>query len=393
MSQMLRTSREVRRSGSAGPKRRPSSKPPVEISAPADAGASVAEAEPVDIGAIEAVEAASVFEPPAPTPPTPVPSLDDIEPIEVEIDEEPVPSPTAPAQRPEEEVYQELVDAAEHVFAAAGEGAAPTEGTIIAALRRALEQLREGDVLLAETVRQRRSSETWPERAANAAVLAVRLGMEVKYDERRCLALGLCALMHDLGMTQIPDKQLNSQKFSDEQRQLLHQHPVESQKMVTAFGPAFTWIGKIVVQVHERHDGSGYPHGLKGDQIHEMARILGLVDTYEAMAHPRADRQARVTYNALKEIIDLRNSLFERKLIKALIHIVSIFPLGSLVKLNNGEIGRVIGTSRLHPTRPTLEILIDPRGRQLEDPRQINLEDEPMLYIVDPAIEEGVLKD
>lgn len=379
MSQMLRTSREVRRSGSGGPR------PPSRPKAPA--------AEPIEIGAIEAVESTSVFEPPPPPPPPQAPSLDDIEPIEVEIDDEPIPSPAPPTQRPEEEVYQELVAASEHIFSALEEGTAPAEGTIIAALRRILEQLREGDGLLAETVRQRRGSETWAERAANAAVLAVRLGMEVKYDERRCLALGLCALMHDLGMTQIPDELLNSRKFTDEQRQMLHQHPVESQKMVTAFGPAFTWIGKIVVQVHERHDGSGYPRGLKGDKIHEMARILGLVDTYEAMAHPRADRQARVTYNALKEIIDLRNSLFERKLIKALIHIVSIFPLGSLVKLNNGEIGRVIGTSRLHPTRPTLEILVDSRGRQLDDPRQINLEDEPMLYIVDPAIEEGVLKD
>ena len=71
---------------------------------------------------------------------------------------------------------------------------------------------------------------------------------------------------------------------------------------------------------------------------------------------------------------------------------VSIFPLGSLVKLNNGEIGRVVGTSRLHPTRPTVDILLDPRGRKLSQPRMMNLGDEPMLYIVDPAIEEGVLQ-
>ena len=88
-----------------------------------------------------------------------------------------------------------------------------------------------------------------------------------------------------------------------------------------------------------------------------------------------------------------RNSLFDRRLIKALINIVSIFPLGSLVKLNNGEIGRVVATSRLHPTRPTVDVLVDPRGRRLSDARQIDLQDEPMLYIVDPAIEEGVLAD
>ena len=143
--------------------------------------------------------------------------------------------------------------------------------------------------------------------------------------------------------------------------------------------------------MHERFDGSGYPEGLAGEQIHDFARIIGLVDAYEAMAQPRADREARVVYNALKRIIDQRNSLFDRRFIRALIHIVSIFPLGSLVKLNNGEIGRVVGTSRSHPTRPTVDVQVDARGRRMAAPRQINLQTEPMLYVVDPAIEEGVL--
>ena len=101
---------------------------------------------------------------------------------------------------------------------------------------------------------------------------------------------------------------------------------------------------------------------------------------------------ARVTYHVLKEIIDLRNSHFDRKLIKALINIVSIFSLGSLVKLNNGEVGRVIRTSRMHPTRPTVEVLLDPQAQKVNPPRRVDLEDEPMLYIVDPAIDEAVLK-
>ena len=198
--------------------------------------------------------------------------------------------------------------------------------------------------------------------------------------------------MHDIGMLSIPEEVLNERRFNPEQLALLQRQPEESQRMVQSFGKAFHWIGKVVVQTHERQDGSGYPRGLKGEEIHEFARIIGLVDTYEAMAHPRADREARVVYNALKEIIDLRDSPFDPTLIKALIYIVSIFPVGSLVKLNNGEIGRVVGTSRLHPTRPTVDILLDPGGRKLSDLRQMNLGDEPMLYIVDPAIEEGVLE-
>jgi len=88
---------------------------------------------------------------------------------------------------------------------------------------------------------------------------------------------------------------------------------------------------------------------------------------------------------------DPRWTVFDNQLVKALINIVSIFPLGSLVKLDNNEIGRVNGISRMHLTRPKVEILLDSRGRLQPSPRQIVLEEDPMDYIVDPAIEEGVL--
>jgi len=290
-------------------------------------------------------------------------------------------------------VYETLVEAAEELFGAAADGRAPNGPVVGAAVRGVVNSLAESDALLTETVRRRPESYSVASRSVNVAVMAVRLGREVEFDERRTLDLGLCGLTHDLGMLKVPAEVLDSKRLTSSQLQQLQQHPLDSERIVCSFGKAFEWVGKVVVQVHERRDGSGYPKALKGDDIHEFARIIGLVDTYEAMAQPRADRQARVVYNALKEIIDLRNSLFDRRLIKALINIVSIFPLGSLVKLNNGEIGRVVATSRLHPTRPTVDVLVDPRGRRLSDARQIDLQDEPMLYIVDPAIEEGVLAD
>ena len=94
----------------------------------------------------------------------------------------------------------------------------------------------------------------------------------------------------------------------------------------------------------------------------------------------------------LKQVIDMRRTIFDTKLVKALINIVSIFPLGSLVKLNNNEIGRVTGTSHLHPTRPKVEILLESRAWPQKPPRQMILKEEPLVYFVHPAITEGVLK-
>ena len=171
-----------------------------------------------------------------------------------------------PAAKPAQ-VYKKLVAAARHVFEAAAEKTEPHSATIIGAVRRAFKQLEQGEEVLAETVRQRRDFRAWPQRAANVAVLSMRLGIELKCDDRRCLALGLCGLMHDVGMIKIPAAVLDSPGLTPEQLELLHRHPIESHKIVQGFGPSFVWIGKIVAQAHERMDGSGYPRGLSGEQI------------------------------------------------------------------------------------------------------------------------------
>ena len=290
------------------------------------------------------------------------------------------------------DVYKELMAAGGQVFDAAAKEYTPDPEALMGTVKRAFDSLRESDDLLTETVRRRSKKPSWAQRAASVSILGMRLGLEVEYDERRGLALGLCALMHDIGMLTIPEGVLASRSLTPQQLRLLRNHPVESQRMAEEFGSSFSWIGKVVVQVHERHDGGGYPQGLSGEEIHEFARIIGLADSYVAMSHPRADREAQVTYNALSAIVDLRNKDFHPRLIKALIQIVSIFPLGSLVRLNNNEVGRVIRTNRLHSARPLIEIMLDSHGGRVNPSRVTNLENEPMLYIVDPAIEESVLE-
>ncbi len=290
-------------------------------------------------------------------------------------------------------LFDELTEAAHDIFTAAATDSVPDGDAVMDLIARTVDHLGRGEQLLSETVRQRKRDQSVPARSANSAILALRLGMELGYEKRRCVALGLCALMHDVGMQKMPPEITASSTLTNDQVETLRTHPTRSREIVENFGESFKWIGRIVAQVHERFDGSGYPRRLKGEQIHEFARILGLADTYEAMAHPRADRKARVIYQALKEIVDIDNALFDRRFVKALLDIVSIFPLGSLVKLNSGEIGRVVSTSKLHPTRPILEILVDPRGKRLEESHEYRLEEEPMLYIVDPGVEESVLHE
>jgi uncharacterized protein YwbE len=401
MSRMLSSSSEMR---SAGPReRRPEPEPVVPVRNEPEPFSFGSDLEKVLLAHKEAPAAVPLPAPQMPvaqiakeTPAEPI-SFPTGDPLSAEEKAEVSSTPTTPvATTVSVDVvardYQGLVEAAHQVFDAAAKGTEPDSGPIIAAVKLAFKLFVDGDELLAEMVRHRRDFRAWPERSANVAIFAMRLGLEMKLDERKCLALGLCGLMHDVGMLKIPPEVLESSGLNAKQLEMLRHHPIESQKIIEGFGASFAWIGKIVVQAHERQDGSGYPHALKGKQLHEIAAILGLADSYEAMAHPRPDRKAQPIYNTLKQIIDQNNTQFERPLIKALLSVVSIFPLGSLVQLNNGAIGRVIGTHSLHPTRPTLEIRIDSRGQLQAGMRLLDLQSEPLLNIVDPAIEETVLE-
>ena len=158
-------------------------------------------------------------------------------------------------------IYESLVEATDEILEAAAEGRAPNGPLVVAAVRGAVDSLGVSDALLTETVRRRPASLSLARRSVNVAVMAVRLGREVEFDERRTLALGLCGLTHDLGMLKVPEEVLESRRLTSAQLQQLQQHPQDSERIVCAFGKAFEWVGKVVVQVHERRDGSGDTRG------------------------------------------------------------------------------------------------------------------------------------
>lgn len=382
MRHMLRTTRQARDAGPLG--QRPQAQQPApqqSAAAPAPTAPSTppavsAEVEATPVDAPAAAPQQEVASPWSPQQPSPADAPTD------------TPSTTVPAGK----VYSELVAAAQRVFDAAQKGSALEAEGLGEILQKVHRSFAEDDQLLTEAIRQRTTNTPRAQRVANTLLLATRLGIEIDYDESALCELGLCTLTHDIGMLTIPVDVFDSPKLSADQLALLRDHPNKSREMMEALGEEFTWMGDVVVQVHERHDGSGYPQGLRGNEIHEYARIIGLADMYEALGHPRSDRKAHVIYNALTTVIDTRNKHFDPRLIKALINIVSIFPLGSLVKLNNNQIGRVVGANRLYPTRPLVETLLDHRGNHVKHTQLVHLEEEPMLYIVDPAIDESVLE-
>jgi HD-GYP domain-containing protein (c-di-GMP phosphodiesterase class II) len=121
---------------------------------------------------------------------------------------------------------------------------------------------------------------------------------------------------------------------------------------------------------------------LRGDQIREEAKIIGIVDTYEGITRARPGRRGLLPPEAVKEITQNYRRKFGRPILRALLQELSAFPIGSVVRLNSGAIVRVVETDGDYPLRPVVDSLFDTDGRPVRKEQRIALRDNPMLYIL-----------
>ena len=198
-------------------------------------------------------------------------------------------------------------------------------------------------------------------------------------------------MLHDAGTAAIPDKVIYKQKqLSEEEINIFRERPNFSYKILHKFGSEHAYLAECAAQVHERIDGSGYPAGLKANEIHEYAQIIGLLDKYEALIHSRPQRDQLAPLTAVKEIINTGKDSFERKYLKAPLNTFTVFPLYSYVRLNSDAIGKVIETYPDQPMRPKVRIEYDSQNQKVLTDRVVDLPEDSLLHIVDSVTEEEI---
>jgi HD-GYP domain-containing protein (c-di-GMP phosphodiesterase class II) len=201
------------------------------------------------------------------------------------------------------------------------------------------------------------------------------MGVGMGYDDERLAELGTAAFLHDVGRYKTPEDMLNKEGTPSDQR-----HPQISADILSGLDDNYGWLPTVVLQVHERADGSGYPFGLAQEEIHEYAFIIGLADLYAGMISNGRGGQG-IEQRAVRDIIDSVKEAFPAEVIRAFVHQVSFFPLGSYVKLNDRSIGRVVSTNPDYPLRPTVEVLNDGVGGTIGNTRVVDLSQQILLYI------------
>jgi HD-GYP domain-containing protein (c-di-GMP phosphodiesterase class II) len=214
----------------------------------------------------------------------------------------------------------------------------------------------------------------------NVAIISIAMGVSLGYDRAKLVELGIASFIHDIGVKDI--EIINRPgALTDRDYDQLKRHPEEGAIILSKIDAGLNKrILDAVRQEHERADGSGYPKGLVYDEINEYALIIGLADVYEAMMHRRPYRARYTALETVRTI--LRNKkIFSCKVIKALIEAFGLFPVQALVQLNTKEIGIVVKRNFDHISRPIVDILIDPYGKELPKPKRINLAENPVIYI------------
>lgn len=216
-------------------------------------------------------------------------------------------------------------------------------------------------------------------RAINTAMVVARMvGLDYEWASRPLLPV-VAALLKDCGMLRVPaDLLAQRDPWQPSDRRLLEEHPRQGADLVLVYLGESAPLAEAIATHHERLDGSGYPIGLKGNDIKPLARLLAVADTYAGLSTDRPDRPARDSRTALTETLLLaEQGILDKDFCEYLLSL-TFYPVGTVVELHDGRIGVVAANhpNRLDPrasARPVLAILTQTDGNWLSRPEHLDL--------------------
>lgn len=208
----------------------------------------------------------------------------------------------------------------------------------------------------------------------NVCVLALAFGRFLGFPHERLQRLGMGALLHDVGKVRLPDSILHkADALTAAEWQQVKRHPDDGCDIVGASEGVPEEVLTLIRNHHERIGGQGYPRGLRGREIPIDARIIALTNAYDAHTSDRIYRIGRPPDEVLQAFYNEADHLFGPKLTQAFIRCVGIFPVGSLVELDNAALGIVVGSEPSARLAPTVLLVRTPDGEYYDKRVLLNL--------------------
>lgn len=211
--------------------------------------------------------------------------------------------------------------------------------------------------------------------SVNTSVLALSLGRTLGLAGDALHQLGVGTLLHDIGKTKIPLDILNKPgRFEAHEFELMKQHVMRGAEILSAMtGLADPYL-KPALEHHERVDGSGYPHHRRRSELSQFGLIAAVVDIYDAITSDRCYHKAKPAHEALQflYLISQKGHL-DHDLVQRFIQVVGVYPVGSVVALNTGEIAIVRSVNHDAPLEPVVILVKGPGNTLLSRPTELDL--------------------
>lgn len=223
--------------------------------------------------------------------------------------------------------------------------------------------------------------------SVKTAIIGMVLGMELKLAPFKLIELGTTCLLHEIGMIKLPSQLYMTDKIlSEQERRAITAHTALGFKILRSNDfPMSICLG--VLESHEHMDGSGYPRNLTSERISIYAKIVAVASSYAAMTSDRPFRIALDGHHAVLELLKNRGTRYDENVLKSLIRALSIYPIGTFVRVRNGAQGMVVQTFQESPKTPHVKLLLGPKEeRYLENPIVNTTSDDfEIVEVVSPA--------
>jgi HD-GYP domain-containing protein (c-di-GMP phosphodiesterase class II) len=198
------------------------------------------------------------------------------------------------------------------------------------------------------------------EHSMRVGVVSIALGQELGLMERELEELGMAGMLHDVGKINIPIEVLNKEgSLNKEEYEIIKTHATLGRQLLMSKSDAPPITVDVAYNHHEQMNGKGYPRGIKADKIPYFAKIVGVVDAFDAITSDRVYSDARSTLEALRILYDCRGEQFDEEIVRAFIRLIGIYPPGHIVELTNGEAGIILSCQQNNKLRPKVIIVRD----------------------------------
>ena len=211
------------------------------------------------------------------------------------------------------------------------------------------------------------------EHSLNVAILLANFANHMGLPEEEVQELALSGFLHDIGKIKIPDEILHKPgRLTDQEMNIMRDHVYYGVRTLEQMQMPERII-RTMAEHHERLDGYGYPDGSRGEEISHFGRMIAIVDTYDAITADRCYKPGMPSQKALKILLQDSPGKYDRDLVQHFIKCVGIYPVGSLVKLNNEQVGMVIKQRDDKPLKPVVKIFYSIRGGHYMAPKDVDL--------------------